>query len=154
MLKKIALFLGFGLAGAAHAQTADQGWLEYGQISGGQMGMPFKIRGLGTGAGEQAAVEELERYLKACCEQLRGVKSVSLFGGTDSFDGETVVGTVEGMSKAYPELAVPVHLRPGGYWTYVDRAGGQNRVLIAGADQAGVVYGAFAFMRYRRVRTG
>ena len=150
MLKKIAfsLFLGLGLASVACGQTADQAWLRYGRIPGGGMAMPLKVRALGDGVGEQAAVSEIERWVKICCERFKGVPTVSLFGQGSSFDGETVVGTIEEMRKAYTDLAIPTNLKQDGYWIYCDRTEAGNRVLIAGANQRGVVYGAFRWLRY------
>jgi alpha-glucuronidase len=148
MLRGIGLLIYFGLGWAACAQTAEQGWIRYGQIPGGGMAMPVKVRALGEGIGEQAAVAEIGRRVKACCERFKGVPVISQSGRGSRFDGETVVGTLEEMRRAYPDLAVPASLKPDGYWIYVDRSADGNRVLIAGANQPGVVYGAFAWLRY------
>jgi alpha-glucuronidase len=153
MGKKIAffVFLGLGVAlwgnARSAAQTAEQGWLRYGKVNGSQMSMPLRVRALGTGAMEYSAVGELTRSVDSCCAGMRDGTRVSLFGG-DNFGGETVVGTVAEMRRAYPDLPIPTNLKPGGYWISLDQEGGQNRLLIAGADERGVLYGAFALLRY------
>jgi alpha-glucuronidase len=129
-----------GIAG--NAQTADQGWLRYGTRSG-RMFIPHKMRALGSGALEQSAVAELERTLA-------DVSSRNLHGrARTGFAGQTVLGTAEEVRKAYPKIPVPDDLGPDGYWVYwSDSARPDDGLLvIAGGDERGVLYGAFALLR-------
>ena len=68
MLKKIPLFLGFGLALVAGAQTADQAWLKY-EMQGRKLIVPVDVRALGTSAPEKSAVEELNRDLGSLADK-------------------------------------------------------------------------------------
>jgi len=138
-------FLGFGLVSAACAQTADQAWLKYGHINGGCVVIPRNIRALGNGVLERSAVAELERAEDACW----GPKSTAGLSARaeEAFGGETAVGTVEEIRKQYPGLPVPTDLKAEGYWLYKTREGGNPLAVIAGADEAGVLYGAFAALR-------
>jgi alpha-glucuronidase len=125
--KKIVFFLGFGFcltsAIFASAQTADQAWLRPAHRN-----QPLNVRALGTGTLEKSAVDELKRGL----------------GNT----GEIVVGTVREVQLAHLDAPVPGDLQPGGYWIYAnDAADTKHRVVVAGADEAGVLYGAFALLR-------
>jgi alpha-glucuronidase len=126
---------------AASAQTADQAWLRY-DGSHSRILIPLQVRALGVGALEKSGVQELQRSLP----------SISGAGLTASvkqiFDGETIIGTVEEMRRAFPELPVPTDLESEGYWIYSWRnATGDQALIIAGADQPGVLYGVFALLR-------
>ncbi len=132
------------------AQTADQGWLRYGRVPGGQVFLPVKVRALGTGLMEQAAVEELERSLKPCCakaaEMLTSGQGLSARARA-VMDGQTVLGTFAEVRKAFPKIPLPSDVAPQGYWIYSSGSGEQKLVLIAGADEPGVLYGTFALLR-------
>ena len=147
MLKKIAfsLFLGFGLASAEYGQKVDPAWLNYGHAHGECTVIPGAIRALGSGVLERSAVRELERAQEAC----RGPMPATALpaGANESFGGETVAGTAEEVRKAFPNLPVPADLKSGGYWLYSKRGDGDALTVIAGADEAGVLYGAFAALR-------
>ena len=140
----------FAVAGclAAGAQTAGQAWLGYPGASEHIL-FPRQIRALGSGRLEQSAVAELKRSLLAI------FPTIDFEHGTHwgtarveaALAGQTIVGTVEEVRAALPSLAVPADLEPEGYWIYVGGASGDRMTVIAGADQAGVLYGAFAFLR-------
>ncbi len=152
MKKKIALALvgaGWGLGSfAAGVQTADEAWLKYDIAGRAHPGMPISVRALGADALEQSAVRELNRDLG----RLAG-KNAEGPGFTAraqlALGGQTVVGTVEEMRKAFPGLPIPTDLKPEGYWIRATEAQGAKPLLvIAGADPRGALYGAFAFLRY------
>jgi alpha-glucuronidase len=126
---------------SALAQTADQGWLRYGRVHGGPLMIPFQVRALGGGVLEQSAVQELERGLADLPHERLTVR------GRSSIAGQTIVGTVQEVRKAYPDLPVPTDLEPEGYWIFEKGAGAQQFLFVAGADQPGVLYGVFALLR-------
>ena len=122
------------------AQTVDQAWLRYANPHN-RRAIPRKIRALGTTPLEQSAVHELQR----------GVDGF-FAGGSDSSTGngptsETVLGTVAEVYAAYPSLAVPKDLGPEGYWIRQAGTPGHALLVVAGADDRGVLYGAFALLR-------
>lgn len=127
---------------ATPAQTADQAWLKSGQVQGGQVIIPIHVRALGDGVLEQSAVQELQR----------SVTDLPHVGGLSArarlaLGGQTIIGTVQEVRKAYPDLPVPADLEPEGYWIYSSGANDNQTLIIAGADQHGVLYGAFALLR-------
>ncbi len=138
----MSLAVAFVLAGgmAAPAQTAEQAWLRY-DDSRSRIIIPLKVRALGAGALEKSGVQELQRSLP----------SISSVGQTarekDAFSGETIIGTVEEVRKAFPELPIPTDLEPEGYWIYWSDASVNQILIIAGADEPGVLYGVFALLR-------
>jgi len=146
MLRSSGKKIGFAAAGVllalstaptARAQTAEQAWLNYNVKGRVRMFFPATVRALGDSAEERAAVDELNRSLDALSPMER-----------KSWEGQTVVGTVEEMRKAFPSLPIPDDLAPEGYWIHGNRkVGPGQQVLVAGADPRGVLYGAFALLR-------
>src|SRR4051812_6192218 len=143
MLKKGFLFVGFAMAVGASAQTADQAWLKY-QLQGRRLIVPVDVRALGNSAQEKSAIEELNRDLGS----LAGQKGSSARARED-LGGQTIVGTVPEVRRAYPTLAVPTDLEPEGYWIYWNGERREKQQLfVVGADPAGVLYGTFALLRF------
>jgi alpha-glucuronidase len=132
MWKKIAFVLcvgaACGLGNRVGAQTADQAWLK----DATPQPNPEAVRALGKGPLEQAALEELRRGI-----------------GRHKESSEIVIGTVDEVVHAFPALRVPTARAPGpeGYWLY--REPDNKHLVIAGADERGVLYGAFALLRLR-----
>ena len=146
MLKKIAffLFLGFGLTFLACAQTADQAWLKY-DLQGRKLFVPIAVRALGASPQEKAAVSELNHNLG----DLAGERSGLSARAREALGGQTVLGTVQEMRNAYPNLPIPTDLEPEGYWTYWNGERGDKQIIaVVGADPAGVLYGTFALLRF------
>ncbi len=140
-LKRSAFFLGFGIvlgSASAMAQTADEAWLR--PIAIDQRTLPLNVRALGTGVLEKTAVDELKRIPDSA-------ESSSANTELDTA-GEIIVGTVREFRHADLDLPLPTDLKPGGYWIFANLASGQRRkTIVAGADDAGVLYGAFALLR-------
>jgi alpha-glucuronidase len=145
-MKRIDLFAGIAvvlvLAGglAATAQTADQAWLRY-DGSHSRIIIPIKVRALGNGALEKSGIQELQRSLRSTSDVGLTARMRQIVGG------ETVIGTVEEVRRAFPELPVPTDLEPEGYWIYWSGASADHTLIVAGADQPGVLYGVFALLR-------
>ena len=100
---------------AACAQAPDQTWL-----SGPNRLVLFgKVIALGSSTIEQSAVQELMRSVShpASVKDL-----VSPTGVSSTFEGRekslTVVGTAEEIRKAYPDVPVPVDMKPDEYWIW------------------------------------
>ncbi|MGB6744422.1 MAG: alpha-glucuronidase family glycosyl hydrolase, partial [Terracidiphilus sp.] len=133
--RKIACATALLLAAVLHAQTADQAWLRY---NGGHShaGIPSSVRALGDDLKEQSAVQELQRGI------------LGLTGATPAdAKGETVVGTLDEVRKAFPALAAPVKLGAHGFW--LDRTvwRGHPLVIVAGSNPHGALFGAFDLLR-------
>jgi alpha-glucuronidase len=122
---------------AAQAQTADQAWLH----PPTRVEFLGKVIALGTGVIEQSAAQEIRRNL------FRGnVKAAPPMGGQHLTD-QTIVGTLQEVHKAYPEIPVPTDLELEGYWIYWNGSYESSRLVIAGGDERGALYGAFALLR-------
>ncbi len=134
VLLSIAFF-----AVSAAAQTADQAWLRY-NGSHTQTALPTTVRALGAGPIEQSAVLELRRGID-------GFSAGSAKADGNAMSGQIVVGTVAEVRAAFPALPVPTDLEPDGYWLYSTGKLGQSDLIVAGGDQRGALFGAFALLR-------
>jgi alpha-glucuronidase len=128
---------------AGVAQTADQAWLRYANNSP-RMIIPLNIHALGSGAVEQSAVAELKRSVADVAKGQMNARTSQVFAG------ETVVGTAAEVRKAHPNVPVPADLGAEEYWVYSQGSGGSKGQLlvVAGSDERGALYGAFALLRY------
>ena len=72
--------------------------------------------------------------------------------GTQTGGGETVLGTLDEVRKAYPLLKAPTHLEAHGFWLRRTLWRGHPLVVIAGSNEHGALFGAFDLLR--RVATG
>jgi alpha-glucuronidase len=138
IVARVAVIVALVVAGvSARAQTADQGWLRY---SGGHphAAIPTSVRALSSDLKEQSAVRELERGISG----LTGAKA-----NADAANGETVVGTLSEVRKAFPAIAAPAHLGPHGFWLKRTVWHGSPLVIVAGANEHGALFGAFGLLR-------
>jgi alpha-glucuronidase len=141
MLRRIVffIFLGPGLAWMACAQTAQQAWLGH-VARPGSSPVPLRVRALGNSAVANTAARELDTGLHALYAPASSL-------GTDAAEGETVIGTVSEIRAAYPDLQVPTDLKADGYWMLESRVNGKALLVVAGGDERGALYGAFALLR-------
>ena len=135
ILVAAALAAGF----TSWAQTADQAWLR----GPNRLVLIGKVVALGSSPMEQSAVQELSRSV---------TQAASVKGGTFSTPAGrekslTVVGTAEEIRKAYPEVPVPGDLKPEEYWIWSKGPQEPNLLIVAGGDERGALYGAFAIRR-------
>lgn len=128
------------LFAGAHAQTAEQSWLR--QPISHRAGPPLAVRALGHDALEESAARELEG----------GLRDLASASSSTTIPDEVVVGTVEEMLKAYPDLNVPSDLHPEGFWLALTQSKNQKLLVVAGKDRRGVLYGVFDLLR--RLKTG
>jgi alpha-glucuronidase len=123
----------------APSQTADQTWLRHGYFHG-LPPVPMHIRALSPEPAEKTAVKEIVNGV----ERLFGSAPAS--GGNETSD-DIVVGTVEEFRSAYPALNVPSKLSPEAFWIAEKDSAGRRLLVVAGEDDHGVIYGAFALVR-------
>jgi len=150
ILAGIALALALA-GGTARAQTADQAWLRYADHTVRVL-YPRDVRALGAGAIEASAVKELRRNLG---DLATGPFHSFSARAKAAFGGQTILGTVEEVRKAFPDVPVPADLEPDGFWIYsvpcsdhYNGCGEHNLLVITGGDERGALYGAFALLRF------
>jgi alpha-glucuronidase len=124
---------------SAPAQTADQAWLRY---IGNHA--PSTINS-GVGLFDhsplaQAAAQELTLGIARLTARSSNPEGTVV-------PGPTIVGTLLQIRKNFPALPVPAKIEPEGYWLYWNSTPGKTGFVVAGADDRGVLYGAFALLR-------
>ena len=125
----------------APAQTADQAWLRYPQsLNQAPSDIPLSVQALGTGALEQSAAQELKRGIL-------GVTGRSPKNFGKSGEAPVILGTAKEFRHTYPDIALPTDLEPEGYSVAWTVSNGKQLLVVAGADDRGVLYGAFALLR-------
>ena len=135
-----ALVLTFLLATVStSAQNADQAWLRYRGYHRENV-IPLHVRALGDGALELSAADELQRGIT-------GLANESLSPGGGALGGSTIIGTAEEVRKAFPAQPVPTDLPPDGYWLGWNPKLTNSDLIVAGGDERGTLYGAFALLR-------
>jgi alpha-glucuronidase len=129
----IALF-----AAGLTAQTADQAWLP----ESWSFDRPYTSlsRALGLGPLEQSALQELRPAFV-------GFADTTPRSPVQIRKGETIIGTLEEVRKEFPRLKTPASLAVDGYWLTSIKTSGNTKLIVAGADDRGVLYGAFALLR-------
>ncbi|HTW79117.1 MAG TPA: alpha-glucuronidase family glycosyl hydrolase [Terracidiphilus sp.] len=126
----------------ANAQNETSAWLDNPLWRGSQHAL-FLVRSLDESPMEQTAVRELNDGIL----HLYGIRGADI----DNFENQIVIGTADEVRQAYPGTNVPANLSHDSYWIYrleTSRPRHGARVLIAGGDQRGALYGAFALLRY------
>jgi alpha-glucuronidase len=125
----------------AIAQTANQAWLRYREPhNAAPVAIPQTVRALGHGALEQSAEQELERGIPT-------LTGVQLKPPATNRPAEIVIGTTQEFRESDPDLPVPNDLQPEGYSLVWTPSGSGRPLVVAGADERGVLYGAFALLR-------
>lgn len=126
---------------ASAAQTADQAWLRFSAL-GASPSIPHRVHALGTGALEQSAAREIERAVAA-----PAAPGPAAPASGAAAKGQIVVGTVAEVRSALPNLSAPSDLGPESFWLKASGTGANATIVVAGADEHGVLYGAFALLR-------
>jgi alpha-glucuronidase len=145
--ERLAASVALALAASfASAQTADQAWLRYRGV-GGRWSAPLQVQALGNSAIETSAAAELRRAIAQ-------LASASVLWQGSAFHAKTVVGTLDEVRRAFPNLPAPPTLPPEGYWLYwagttsdLQSSESSTRLIVAGADDHGIIYGVLALLR-------
>src|SRR6185312_2900028 len=128
---------------SALAESGEDAWLRYVHIPPAEakqyQALPSSLVVLDDSALLQSAQQELTRGVSSMLG-----KTLVRENGVIS-DSAIVLGTVDSMRAAIPELVIP-QLHDDGFWLSSKKAGDKNPIIIAGATDRGVLYGAFAFL--------
>lgn len=125
------------------ADSKQPAWLRYPRLTpeGARpyANLPQSVTVLGESAVLKSAGQEMVRGIEGML--VRSLSSVSALSSQSTI----ILGTAESLRSALPALQVPT-LREDGYWLATKKDGDVNRIIIAGANDRGVLYGVFAFL--------
>ncbi|HTS25299.1 MAG TPA: alpha-glucuronidase family glycosyl hydrolase [Bryobacteraceae bacterium] len=151
MLRKICI-LGGILAGNLCGETGAAAWLRYEPLSDSAVrqyrtSVPAELVIYGKSPVIESAQSELIRGVRGMLGHTLRIES-----GLPA-ESALVLGTLAQLRQEAPQLHLDAALGPNGFWlTTVHVGGGAAHTVIAGADDAGVLYGVFAYLR--KIGTG
>ena len=123
----------------ATAQNETKAWLDHPLWQGAQHTL-YLVHALGESPLEQSAASALTNGIL----HLNGVDNANI----DAFDHRIVIGTADEVRHAYPESSAPGDLSPDSFWIETSHPHHGTLILVAGGDDRGALYGAFALLRY------
>jgi alpha-glucuronidase len=141
----LVVLLFFGVPVGAHAETGRAAWLRYAPIPDAAVraryaDVPRTIVALDEGIVVRTAAMEIARGLD------------SMLGGTSSsaaaLNGEpaTVLGTLTRVRTAMRDARLPSALSADAFWIGRVGTGRRRRLVIAGGNERGVLYGVFRLL--------
>jgi alpha-glucuronidase len=136
-------------AAPARGETGIDAWLRYERIAdpavrAADAQLPETIVAIGDGRVVQTARDEIVRGVGSMLDR-RVTPAPRIQDGAAAI----VLGTAGDLRRAVPDAAVPADLRADGFWVGSVRRRGasQPSIVVAGATERGVLYGAFALLR-------
>ncbi len=125
------------------AETGAEAWLRYSALSSAEAKsyrLPENVVVLGDSPVLKTAQQEL----------VRGVAQTlgrTLVASADSSPKNAIIlGTLAQLDALAPALRMPQHLSGDGYWLKTTKIRGSECLVIAAADDRGVLYGVFAWL--------
>jgi alpha-glucuronidase len=147
MLRRIFLLSGlFVIVDSLHAETGYEAWLRYTTLEVNALRQyreftpPILIK-LGSSAMQNSAQQELIRGIRKMLGRTLRVESLM------SKESAIILGTLAEIRQAAPQLAPSVSLEAEGYYLKIIAVKEVRYIIIAGADDRGALYGAFALLR-------
>ena len=121
---------------SAYAETGYNMWLRYAPVTG--VTVPAVIVTLDTSAQERSAQQEVVRGIRGMLGRTLRVEAII------PNEPSIVLGKLDTIRNRFGLTAT---LTPDGYWIKSTGLNGNHHIVITAADDAGVLYGAFAFLR-------
>ncbi len=135
-----SLFCLLLFAVALHAETGYNAWLRYAPLENAPA-MPAVVAMAEDSPLAESARQELIRGL-------RGMIGRTLRAETGlPQENAIVLGTLAQVARMAPDWHLDAKLTADGYWLKTVATGRTRYIVVAGADERGVLYGAFALLR-------
>jgi len=129
-------------ARGARAENGAAAWLRYERIADGAVRARYEAL-----SGPIAALNDSPAVSTARDELVRGVRSMldrQVSTTSRVADARIVIGRLESVGQALRQVSIPELRSPGAFW--IGAAG--RTIVVAGKDDRGVLYGAFALLRH------
>ncbi|HKQ87120.1 MAG TPA: alpha-glucuronidase family glycosyl hydrolase, partial [Candidatus Acidoferrales bacterium] len=129
----------------ARAETGESAWLRYAPLNEADRAkydsLPADVVELGDSPVMQSAQNEIIRGIKGMLGRTLRVEKVL------PNESAIVLGAIASIHAADPDWQAPPALRAGGFLLSAARIRGVDCIVVAGADERGVLYGSFALLR-------
>ena len=134
-----------------HAETGYDAWLRYRMLDEPALGqyrgaVPAVVAAVGNSAVVGSARQELIRGLRGMLGRTPRAES------SVPHESAILLGTLEDVRRAAPQLRLTGELAPDGYWLRTIRNGTARYTVVVASTDRGVLYGAFALLR--KIGTG
>ncbi len=123
----------------ALAESGHDAWLRYAPVS---TPVPRYERVVALGGSEVIRTAQTELI-----RGFRGMVNRKLETGTKPSANSIVLGLLPDIAKAFPAESSTKQVHPEGFWLKSITVSGKPVLLIAGADERGVLYGSFEVLR-------
>jgi alpha-glucuronidase len=145
MLRKIWI-LGGLVALSLNAETGANAWLRYDALSETAMrqyrsAVPAAVTTYGNSPVLASAQHELIRGVHGMLGRTLRVEAQL------PAEGAIMLGTLAQIRQAAPQLHLDAQIGPDGFWLTTVKVGAVTHTVIAGADDRGVLYGVFSYLR-------
>jgi alpha-glucuronidase len=137
--------------GCLLADNGHEAWLRYAPVYEDAARtlyeeLPASVVCLSDSPLETAAQQEIVRGIRGMLNR------VERAGNKPQAGGMIVLGTLDEVKRLYPSLNLPSHLTPEGYWLKTSVRDRHHLLIVAGSNDRGVLYGAFALLRKMQLR--
>src|ERR1039458_1196396 len=129
-----------------HAETGRSAWLRYAELNGASLrqyrdAVPSVVASLGGAAPVESARQEVLRGIRGMLD-----RTLRLASGAPA-ESAIVLGTQDAVQHAFPQGGLAGSLEADAFWLKTVQQAGKRYVIITGANDRGVLYGAFAYLR-------
>lgn len=136
----------FFLAGLSRAETGYDAWLRYPPINERAVRdlydrLPATVVMLGTSPPLVSAQQEIVRAVQGMLGRTLRVSQAPVR------EDMILLGTLESVKSAFPQLELPNDLVQDGYWLGTVASAGHQILVVTSPNDRGVLYGAFALLR-------
>lgn len=143
MLRTLYLIAGLISALSLHAENGADAWLRYAPLDGVtaaqyRASLPAAVASYGSSPVARSAQRELIRGIRGML-----VRTMRTPGGLPS-ESAIILGT---LAELAPQFRLEAEIPPDGYWLTTATANGVSHTVITGANDRGVLYGVFGFLR-------
>jgi len=129
-----------------HAETGANAWLRYAPLSDNAIrqssaNMPAVVLAYGNSPVAASAQQELIRGIRGMLGRTLRVEAQM------PAESAIVLGTLADLRQAAPQLRLNANIDSDGYWLTTVKVNGVAYTVITGANDRGVLYGVFGFLR-------
>jgi alpha-glucuronidase len=133
------------VASVAGAEDGSAGWLRYQRIDPTRQRAYDSLSGPIASIGDSVMIASARRELSSGLPSLLGRE----FSETaDLSKASVVLGTADMVRLRLPGVPVPALTNAGAFWLGATKVGNRRLMVVAGKDDRGVLYGAFALLRH------
>jgi alpha-glucuronidase len=127
------------------AETGAEAWLRYAPLTDVERSSYANLPGSVVTLGESPVLASARDELVRGIQGMLGITVRE--SGSQVSESSIVLGTVTSLQAIAPGFKSPTEIRGDGFWLTTGQVQGFNCIVITGANDRGVLYGAFAFLR-------